>query len=102
MDTQLILNACSHPKLASWRDIFSQAHCYQCMSCGEEIDIPLETIRQDGTGAAEAGIVGLTFGDVWREKLQAPGEMARRWPDEIRIAPHRADESRYFPQRRAI
>lgn len=85
IDVQLLPleSDCTHPKLASWSDIFTGAHCYQCMACGKEISIPGLTLIQ-GPATNEAGIVGLAFGEHWREKLQQ-GDYARRWVQHERV-----------------
>lgn len=60
---------CDHPKLASWQDIFTRAHCYQCMRCGKEISIPAyQSALVENSKHNIAGIVGLAFGEKWREK----------------------------------
>lgn len=69
---------CPHLKLASWRDVLTRDHCYQCMGCGNEITIPLATLTNGGR-ASEAGIVGLAFGEQWREKIMYDAEYERRW-----------------------
>lgn len=80
MDDLLAVAAahCPHIKLASWKDLLSQSHCYQCMGCGVEVAIPPETICVSGR-EGEAGIVGLTFGETWRAKILHESEYERRW-----------------------
>lgn len=52
---------CEHPKLASWTDSMTAERCHQCMSCGEQIIVPLGT-----SFANEDGMICLAFGERWR------------------------------------
>ncbi len=86
-------NSCPHPKLASWEDIFTHNQCYKCMGCGKEISIPImdfyleedatrvhltEQLRAVAVRERCVGILGLAFGEQWREKMMS-GDYERRW-----------------------
>ena len=76
MSTELIkIDACSHPELTEYvSHLPDTGMTYQCPVCKKKIVIPSSTIMApvsaEDVNESIAGILGLTFGEHWREKMK--------------------------------